>query len=207
MKHLKPRWVSANDPRLRDSGTYDNGVTLPPVVPSSQIDTTASGLAYSRLSQTFNGTVTVKNISSSAVSGPLQIVFFGTPVGVTLTNATANLSSTPYMTVPAIASLGSWASAAPITYDVTVKTSSISGTAGSLDFNFNPGLWATQSVSLQILGFASDGTLVNCGSNVQGFCPTGAVGVTLPSTLTFDNGTGFNLPSACSPMLPERSRR
>jgi hypothetical protein len=30
-------------------------------------------------------------------------------------------------------------SAAPITYDVTVNTSSITGTTGSLDFNFNPG--------------------------------------------------------------------
>jgi hypothetical protein len=79
------------------------------------------------------------------------------------------------------------ASASPILYDVTVDTSSISGTAGSLDFNFNPGLSMTQFASLQLLNFASDGTLA-------GACPcgTGDVSGQLPATVTFDNGTGFN---------------
>ncbi len=78
------------------------------------------------------------------------------------------------------------ASAAPITYDVTINTSSIAGTAGSLDFNFNPGSLTTQSASLQILGFSSDGSLA--GSPAL----TGDVGGALPSTVTFDNGTGYN---------------
>jgi hypothetical protein len=80
----------------------------------------------------------------------------------------------------------SMASAAPITYDVTVDTSSISGTAGSFDFNFNPGPLVTQAASLQILDFTSDGALA--GS------PTlaGDVAGSLPATLTFDNGAGFN---------------
>lgn len=73
-----------------------------------------------------------------------------------------------------------------ITYDVTVDTSSISGTTGSLDFNFNPGSLVTQSASLQILSFTSDGTLA--GSPEL----TGDVSGALPSTLTFDNGSGFN---------------
>jgi hypothetical protein len=79
------------------------------------------------------------------------------------------------------------ASAGPITSNATVNTSSISGTAGSLDFNFNPGPLVTQSASLQILTFTSDGT-------VAGACPcrTGDVTGQLPATLTFDNGTGFN---------------
>jgi hypothetical protein len=82
--------------------------------------------------------------------------------------------------------LGSLAPAGPITYDVTVDTSFISGTAGSLDFNFNPGPLVTQAASLQILSFASDGTLA--GSPAL----TGDVAGTLPATLTFDNGTAFN---------------
>jgi hypothetical protein len=61
-----------------------NGVQLPPTVPSSQATTTASGLAYSRVSQTFNGTVTIKNISGSAIAGPLQILFAGLTAKVTL---------------------------------------------------------------------------------------------------------------------------
>lgn len=75
----------------------------------------------------------------------------------------------------------------PITYEVTVDTSSIAGTAGSLDFNFNPGPLATESANVQILNFTSDGTLAgNCP------CGTGDVSGQLPSTLTFDNGTAFN---------------
>jgi len=80
--------------------TSINGVQFPPVVSASQIATTASGLAYSRVSQTFNGTVTLRNTSPNAISGPLEIVFFGMPAGVTLTSATNILSGTPYLTVP-----------------------------------------------------------------------------------------------------------
>jgi len=78
------------------------------------------------------------------------------------------------------------ASAAPITYDVTVDSSSISGTAGSFDFNFNPGPLVTQSASLQILSFASNGTLAGPPTVI------GDVAGALPATLTFDNGTAFN---------------
>jgi hypothetical protein len=73
-----------------------------------------------------------------------------------------------------------------VTYDVTVDTSFISGTAGSLDFNFNPGPSATQSASLQVLNFTSNGALAGVPSL------TGDVNGSLPATLTFDNGTAFN---------------
>jgi hypothetical protein len=78
------------------------------------------------------------------------------------------------------------ASASPTTYDITVDTSSISGDAGSLDFNFNPGPLVTQEADLQILTFSSDGTLAGGPSLV------GDVAGTLPATLTFDNLDGFN---------------
>lgn len=83
--------------------------------------------------------------------------------------------------------LAAVATADSITYAVTVDTSSISGTAGSLDFNFNPGPLVSQSASLQLLNFTANGTLA-------GFCHcgTGDVSGQLPATVTFDNGTGFN---------------
>jgi archaellum component FlaF (FlaF/FlaG flagellin family) len=87
-----------------------NGVQLPTPVPSNQVTATASGLAYSRVSQTFNGTVTITNTSSAAISGPLQIVFFNLPATVTLVNATNDLSGTPYVTVPATAGIAPGAS-------------------------------------------------------------------------------------------------
>lgn len=81
---------------------------------------------------------------------------------------------------------------ASVIYDVTVDTSSISGVSGSLDFNFSPGPLLTQAADLQILNFTSDGTLADCATNVQGFCPTGDVTGALPGPLTFDNGAYFN---------------
>jgi hypothetical protein len=85
--------------------TSINGVQLPPVVPQSQVATTASGLAYSRVSETFKGTVTMTNVGTSAISGPLQILLMGMPFNVMLVNATGNLSGTPYLTVAAEAGL------------------------------------------------------------------------------------------------------
>jgi hypothetical protein len=78
------------------------------------------------------------------------------------------------------------ASADAIEYQVTVNTSSIAGTSGSLDFQFNPGPLVSQAADLQILGFTSDGTLV-----APGF-PTGDVSGTLPGTLSFVNDQFFN---------------
>src|SRR5215831_13817686 len=78
------------------------------------------------------------------------------------------------------------ATANPITYSVFVNTSSIAGTTGSLDFNFNPGPLSAQSASVQILNFTGDGTL---GGNPS---PIGDVDGVLPAVLTFDNATAFN---------------
>jgi hypothetical protein len=80
----------------------------------------------------------------------------------------------------------SLASADPITYGASVNTSGLSGTVGSLEFQFNPGPLFSQSASLQILNFASDGTLAGTPTL------TGDISGALPTTLTFDNGTGFN---------------
>lgn len=74
----------------------------------------------------------------------------------------------------------------PVLEAVSVDTSSLNGTSGSLDFNFNPGTFVTQSASLQILNFSSDGALAGSPS------VTGDVSGTLPGTLTFDNGTALS---------------
>jgi pectate lyase-like protein len=75
------------------------------VVPSSEVTTTASGLAYSRVSQTFNGTVTIKNISSGAISGPFEILLTGLTAGVSLVNATGQVSGAPFVVIAAVSLL------------------------------------------------------------------------------------------------------
>ena len=78
------------------------------------------------------------------------------------------------------------ANAGPIIYEITVNTSSIAGTTGSLDFQFNPGPLTTQAASIQILDFTSNGVLAGSPSL------TGDVSGALPGTLTYDNGTQYN---------------
>jgi hypothetical protein len=73
--------------------------TFPPVV--SVVATTGSGLTYSRVSQTFNGTATIRNIGKISISGTLRILFKGLPANVTLVNASGTLSGSPYLALPA----------------------------------------------------------------------------------------------------------
>jgi hypothetical protein len=87
--------------------TSINGVQLPTAISSSQIAMTGSAMGYNEVTHTINWSLTLKNISSGPIRGPLQIVFFGLPPQVTLANATRNLFGTPYLTVPALESLRS----------------------------------------------------------------------------------------------------
>jgi hypothetical protein len=73
-----------------------------------------------------------------------------------------------------------------VEYEVIVNTSSIAGTSGSLDFQFNPGPSTTQAASLQILDFASDGVLATLPSL------TGDATGALPGDLTFMNDQFYN---------------
>ncbi len=77
------------------------------------------------------------------------------------------------------------AAAGSIQYAVTVDTSSLNGTSGFLDFQFNPGNALTQAATAQMLSF-SGGTLA--GSPANGGDVTG----TLPGTLTFMNTAALN---------------
>jgi hypothetical protein len=71
----------------------------------SQVNVKASGLAYSRATRTFTGTVTITNVSSSTIAGPLQIVFSSLTSGVTLANATGSFGGWSYITVSGVGSL------------------------------------------------------------------------------------------------------
>ncbi|MGD0872381.1 MAG: hypothetical protein ABSB88_22760 [Bryobacteraceae bacterium] len=80
-------------------------VTQASPVPSGEILVTASGLAYSRVTQTFNGTVTIQNIGSSAIYGPFEVVFTALTGGVTLATATRSYNGSAYLSVPGVTSL------------------------------------------------------------------------------------------------------
>jgi predicted extracellular nuclease len=58
-----------------------------------------SGLIFNRATQLYYATVTLKNISSNTIDGPLQLFFNGLSAGVTLANATGSQGGIlPYIT-------------------------------------------------------------------------------------------------------------
>jgi predicted extracellular nuclease len=65
---------------------------------SSSIKAVSSGLVFARASNQWTGTLTITNTSTAALAGPLQISLGGLPAGVTLVNASGNLSGIPYIT-------------------------------------------------------------------------------------------------------------
>ncbi|MBL8835729.1 MAG: NF038129 family PEP-CTERM protein [Alphaproteobacteria bacterium] len=79
------------------------------------------------------------------------------------------------------------ASAAPITYAVTVDTSAVTGQSGWIDIQFNPGGLDTQSAVITITNFATDASLFAASVQLMG----GASGL-LPGTVTITNSSGFN---------------
>ena len=76
---------------------------------------------------------------------------------------------------------------AAVSYVVTVDSSSVSGTSGFLDFQFNPGNGSSQPATAAISGFT--GGTFSGSPSVTG---DGDVSGTLPGTLTMDNGTALN---------------
>lgn len=77
-------------------------------------------------------------------------------------------------------------SAAPVTYSLSIDTSLLAGTIGSLDFNFNPGPLLAQPARVQIIAFGGSGTLMPPATL------TGDASGSLPATVTLDNGAFFN---------------
>ena len=87
--------------------TSIDGIPVPPVVPAAQLSVKASGLAYSRVTGTFNGTVTVTNTGGTAITTPtaFQLLLNSLPDGVTLANASGAFNEGPYVTVPQLVNL------------------------------------------------------------------------------------------------------
>jgi hypothetical protein len=77
------------------------------------------------------------------------------------------------------------ASSAAVVYDVTVDTSSIAGTSGNLDFQFNPSGDAPAALAT-LSQFDLDGTILTGPPILDGDVSAS------PGTLSFGNGPGFN---------------
>ena len=92
---------------VSDSGDFRVRV-LTPVLPTliTTVAATASGLVFSRVTQTFNGTLTITNTGTQTIPGPIQLVLNNLPLGVTVINASGLTNGSPFLTIPGAASLG-----------------------------------------------------------------------------------------------------
>jgi hypothetical protein len=107
--------VYRNDPnrpeRISDHDWPVVYLNLPPDAPASATDVTGqvsiavSGLAYSRISKQYSGTVTITNTSGATLAGPLPLVLANLSAGATLANANGVGPSGPYITALASGSL------------------------------------------------------------------------------------------------------
>jgi hypothetical protein len=77
------------------------------------------------------------------------------------------------------------ARAGSASYVVDVDTSGLSGTAGYLDFQFNPAAGDSLSAAASVTGYSG-------GSAFSVFFQNGDASGTLPGDLSFDNGTPLN---------------
>jgi uncharacterized protein len=102
---------------------------------TSQVSISSTGFAYSRISKQYTATLTVTNVSGSALNGPLQLVLSNLNAGSTLANATGTSANGAYIT--ALPS-GTLAPGASLTVTVRVTApQSVSPTFNPLLFSGN----------------------------------------------------------------------
>ncbi len=95
---------------------------------TSQIRTTASGLVYSRVSKAFTGSVTIKNITTTTINGPFQILFTALPIAVTLAHTAGTFNGSPFIMVPSVVSLAPGQTATVIVQFEAAPTSKVTFT-------------------------------------------------------------------------------
>ncbi len=67
---------------------------------STQVTVTASGLAYSRATRAFTGTVTITNVSGQDIAGPLELALDFVTTGVTVNGSSGTFGGFPFITLP-----------------------------------------------------------------------------------------------------------
>jgi hypothetical protein len=83
-----------------ESATATVIITIVPVNVSSSVMVTSTGNVYNRATRLYSSTVTLKNTSQTAITGPITVLFGNVPAGVTVANASGTHNGSPYITVP-----------------------------------------------------------------------------------------------------------
>jgi hypothetical protein len=88
------------------SGEGVVSILFDPAVPPSALDVSSSfsiastGLIYSRVTQSYHGTITVTNTGTQAFAGPLELTFQNLPSGVSLNAPSGTFQGAPWLNLP-----------------------------------------------------------------------------------------------------------
>ena len=81
-------------------------ILFDPAGPPSALDVTSSfsivstGLIYSRVTQSYHGTITVTNTNTQTYAGPLELTFQNLPSGVSLNAPSGTFQGAPWLNLP-----------------------------------------------------------------------------------------------------------
>jgi YVTN family beta-propeller protein len=129
------------DSSLSILNTLTNTLDALPFDVSDNVKVTSTALVYDRTAATYNGTITIKNTSSSTLAAPIQFVFTNLTSGARLVNQTGNVAVGPYARAPyiTVSPNSSLKPGGSISFTVTFSYSgsgSISYTPKTLSGNF-----------------------------------------------------------------------
>ncbi|MBL8228672.1 MAG: cadherin-like domain-containing protein [Bryobacterales bacterium] len=178
---------------------------------SSQVSVITTGFLFSRVTRTFNGTMTVTNISGTAIPGPINVVLTNLPAGVTLANLNGTFNGSPYRTaagglnpgqsVPIALSFnnptGVIISGTPVTYSGTFPPAPVTvgcpANGGTNGVSYNSALNGEGGVQPYLYsigpGSLPNGLILNPATGVITGSPTASG--TFNFTATLVDGTGL----------------
>ncbi|MBL8212194.1 MAG: cadherin-like domain-containing protein [Bryobacterales bacterium] len=178
---------------------------------SPQVAVTSTGFLYSRVTRTYNGTLTVTNTSGTVIPGPINVVFTNLPGTVTLANANGTWNGSPYRTAAGGLNPGQSLQLAlsfnnpnnvaitstPVTYSgtfppapVTLGCPANTGTNGTAYNSALNGEGGVQAYTFSISsGSLPNGIILNPATGAIAGNPT--ANGTFPFTATLVDGTGL----------------
>ncbi|HEY6328522.1 MAG TPA: hypothetical protein VI756_04225, partial [Blastocatellia bacterium] len=128
--------ASGTYPAPAFNGNFD-GCVNGQIVPAGDLSITQSPLTFDSTTQTYNGTITIQNVTAGTVNGPFSVIFLELSNGATLVNATGSLGGVSLLEIPDLLNFAPGQSA---TVDVvfTAPSSAITYTPAVFSSSYNP---------------------------------------------------------------------
>ena len=91
--------MAISGPAAPATFTLTNDAPTSAVNVSTRVSITNTGFVINRVTHIWSSTMTVKNISGTAIAGPIDVLLNGLPATVTMTNSTGTFNNSPFIQV------------------------------------------------------------------------------------------------------------